>query len=251
MLAVIGGVLYVMSRKPESEIAKLYSTQLSLSQVGFVHLGSSGILLRTRNLAVAIDVAGFLSDGQISDISRLDLLIYTHVHSDHFDTQVAQKIYDATKCLVFAESSVSDSLVGNIPSSKLFRMTGGEEFRLTIGGRDVILRTVPGVHTCNITLVGLEADGLKIFHGGDSGYTPKVAFLSPADIAFLPVGGASSTASPDDATKMALLLQPKIVVLFHGTSDQFSAFRAEVKLILNAEIVVPDIGKLYIKDVSS
>ncbi len=251
ILAVIGGVLYVMSRKPESDIAKLCSAQLSLFQVGFVYLGSSGILLRTRNLVAAIDVGGMLSSGQISDISKLDLLVYTHVHSDHFNIDVAQKIYEATKCLVFAESSVYDSLSGKIPSSKLIKMKGGEVFRVSLAGGDIILRTVPGIHGSNITLVAFEADGLRVFHGGDSGYTPQVALLGPADVAFLPVGGASPTASPDDAAKMALDLRSKMVVLFHGNSDQYNAFLVQVKFILKAEIIVPEIGKLYIKDISS
>lgn len=95
----------------------------------------------------------------------------------------------------------------------------------------------------------LEVDGLRIFHGGDSGYSQSIKDLGRADVAFLPTGDPSPTASPEDAMKMALDLSPKLVVLFHGSPEEHASFTDEAGSKLAAEIIQAEVGEVYLREI--
>ena len=80
---------------------------------------------------------------------------------------------------------------------------------------------------------------MSIFHGGDSGFVPLKGLK--ADVAFLPTGEPSPTASPTDALKMALDLNPKLVVTIHGSKAQNKQFQSLAgKELPEAKVYIPE-----------
>lgn len=245
---VLAAVLFQSSWK--SVVEKLYSVELSPRKVAFIHLGYSGVILRTMNFTIGIDVANLLSEKDIQNIGKMDLLVYTHIHGDHFNAAIAQEIYEKTGCFIAAEQAVYNALSNVVPDGKLVRLQGGESREIYLQTGKIVLRSIYGVHPVQIILFMVEADGIRVFHGGDSGYSQSIKDLGHADIAFLPTGDPSPTASPEGAVKMALDLSPKVIVLFHGSSAQHNSFIDEARSSLTAEVIQAETGKVYVKDIS-
>ncbi|MEM2945297.1 MAG: MBL fold metallo-hydrolase [Thermoproteota archaeon] len=231
----------------KSLVEELYSVELSRGEVAFIHLGYSGVILRTGNFTIGIDVANLLSEKEIKDIRGMSLLVYTHIHSDHFNAATAQEIFEKTGCFIAAEQAVYEALSGRVSAEKLVKLEGGESRELYLREGKITLHLVYGVHPVQIILLLLEADGLRVFHGGDSGYSPSIRSLGHADIAFLPTGDPSPSASPGDAVKMALDLNPSVIVLFHGSKAQHNSFTDEIKSKLASKIIPVETGKIYVE----
>lgn len=257
IVLITGAILILMVlattliQPPEkSAVKELYSVELSTGKVAFIYLGYSGVILRTMNFTIGIDVANLLSEKDIQNIGKMDLLVYTHIHSDHFNAATAREIHEKTGCFIVAEQTVYDALSGLIPTGKLVKLQGGESKEICLQTGRIVLSSIYGVHPVQIILFVIEVDGMRIFHGGDSGYSQSINDLGHADIAFLPTGDPSPTASPEDALKMALDLSPKVIVLFHGSSAQHNSFINGVRSSLIAEVIQAETGRVYVKDIS-
>ncbi|MEM2930753.1 MAG: MBL fold metallo-hydrolase, partial [Thermoproteota archaeon] len=183
----------------------------------------------------------------IKDIRGMSLLVYTHIHNDHFNAAAAQEIFEKTGCFIAAEQAVYEALSGRVSAEKLVKLEGGESRELYLQEGKITLRLIYGVHPVQIILLMLEADGLRVFHGGDSGYSQSIRSLGRADVAFLPTGDPSPSASPGDAVKMALDLSPNVVVLFHGSITQHNSFKDEIGSKLASKIIPAETGKVYVE----
>lgn len=256
IVLILGAILVsivlaaILLQPSKSVVEELYSVELSPGKVAFMHLGYSGVILRTMNFTIGIDVANLLSEKDIQNIGKMDLLVYTHIHSDHFNAAMAQEIYEKTGCFIAAEQTVYDTLSSVVPVEKLVKLQGGESKEIYLQTGRIVLSSIYGFHPVQIVLFMIEADGLRVFHGGDSGYSQSIKDLGHADIAFLPTGNPSPTASPEDAMKMALDLDPRVIVLFHGSSAQHNSFIDEARSSLTAEVIQAETEKVYVKDVS-
>jgi len=86
---------------------------------------------------------------------------------------------------------------------------------------------------------------VNIFHGGDSAYVPLRFFR--AELAFVPAGDPSPTASPEDALKMAQDLRPKVIVGMHGSDSQYQKLAAIAKTALpDASVMIPQTMKVNV-----
>ncbi|MEM2737009.1 MAG: MBL fold metallo-hydrolase [Thermoproteota archaeon] len=243
---ILTATMLQLSRK--SLVEELYSVELTKGKIAFIYLGYSGVILRTGNFTIGIDIANLLSDKEIKNIREMDLLIYTHVHSDHFNAAIAQEIHEKTGCFIAAEQAVYEALSGTVSAEKLIMIQGGESRELHLRNGKIILSSIYGIHPVQIVLIMLEVDGLRIFHGGDSGYFPSIRNLGHVDIAFLPTGDPSPSASPGDAVKMALDLSPNVIVLFHGSSIQHNSFTNEIKSKLASKTIPAETRKVYLEE---
>ena len=207
--------------------------------------------MRTSNFTIGIDVANMLSEEDTRNV-KIDLLVYTHIHGDHFDATTAKKIFEETECVIAAEHSVYEALLGEIHVEKLIELRGGETREIYLKSGKVTLKRVYGTHPVQIIVFMLEADGLRIFHGGDSGYVSSIRGLGYADIAFLPTGDPSPSASPEDAEKMALDLAPKTIVLIHGSKTQHDTFASRIGKSPNpSKVILAETGKVYVETLLS
>ena len=201
-------------RSKSEEISKFFALGLSENQIAVVYLGASGILARASKQSVLIDAAGFLKDDEAAALKEVNLLIFTHSHMDHFSEGKTLKLFEITGAPVLAEARVADKLKGKIPDDKLISAMSGQ----TYAYGDLVVKAIQGVHRGPIMLYQVRMGNLLLFHAGDSGYVPVKDYES--QLAFLPTGRWSPTASPENAFKMAIELRPNVIVVMHGSKGQ-------------------------------
>ena len=206
------------------------------NEVSFIYLGYSGVIIKTAKGTILVDPADLLNAGELLALKSkgVGLVLFTHSHGDHFNVNVATDIFKATGAPVVAESSVARSLMTRIPSSKLTHAMPGN--RYTIG--DFTVNAIKGIHVGPICLFQIKVGGISIFHGGDSDYVPLKDY--PSDLAFLPTGNPSPTASPEAAFKMAADLKPSVIVCIHGAAEESKEFEQKIKQSMpNASVIIP------------
>ena len=213
-----------MFRKSKADdIGGFFAAPLQRNELSLFHLDVSGFILRSASHAVLIDPAGMLKDDELGELKGLNLVLFTHDHLDHFSSGKTQEIFKATSAPVLAEQKVADKLRGKIPDDKLVTAEHGKTYSLG----DVTATAISGIHRGPIILYQLKMDGITVFHGGDSGYVNLKDY--PSQVAIVPVGRMSPTASPENAFKMVADIKPDFAVTMHGSDRQKQQFEAKVK----------------------
>ena len=118
---------------------------------------------------------------------------------------------------------VANKLKGKIPAEKLSTAESGKTYNFG----DVKVTAVQGIHRGPIILYLIKMDGITLFHGGDSGYVSLREY--PSDVAILPTGRMSPTASPENAYKMAVDLKPQVIFAMHGSEKQKQQLQQKIK----------------------
>ncbi|MCW4036694.1 MAG: MBL fold metallo-hydrolase [Candidatus Bathyarchaeota archaeon] len=208
---------------------------LDPDEAALMYLGYSGVILRTLAGVVAFDVADLLGGDEIKALKNLDLLLFTHGHGDHYKSRETIEILSETDADIVAEPSLARELRGKVPSEKLTSAEPGKTYE--IGEYEV--KAIKGIHRGPINLYQVKMGEHTVFHGGDSGYVPLKEYES--DLALLPTGRPSPTASPRDALRMAQDLRPKVVLAIHGSSAQSREFEGVVKeKMAGTTILIPE-----------
>ncbi len=118
-------------------VADLFSHDVQVGELAIMWLGnhqkvsleghaSAGFLIKTSNRVVAIDPSSLLSD-DIDSINRLDAILITHDHRDHFDPDTAIMLQNKTGSFVIANPTSASMLSGKIPEDKLIQIKSNEE----------------------------------------------------------------------------------------------------------------------------
>jgi len=227
-----------MSQKNRAiEIRKFYASCLKKNELATMYLDYSGVILRTSNRAIAIDPGNLLGK-EVEALEKLDLIIFTHSHGDHYSSKDTVDILKVTNADVLAEPLVAKDLKERIPSEKLTSTKHGETHIL----REILVSTVKGIHGCSINIYKIKMEAINIFHAGDSGYVSVERY--PVDIAFLPTGierPFTPTSSPENAFKMALELKPSIIVAFHGSLAHSKELANKVKERMpDTTVIIPE-----------
>jgi len=204
-------------------IKKLFASSPGKDEVALMYLGYSGIIVRTSKRVIIIDPADLLKDEEVKTLKGVDLLLFTHSHGDHYKPDVTLNIFKATNAPILAEPIVANDLKGKVPVNKLTAATPGKAYTFD----EISVNTVQGIHRGPINLYQIKVGEVSMFHAGDSGYVQVKDY--PSDLAFLPTGSPSPTASPEYALTMAMELKPSVAVAIHGSVDQSKEFEAKMK----------------------
>lgn len=216
-------------------IKSLFLLELKKNDLTFLFLGYSGILLRFRDLTIAIDPGKSFTHTEIPALKQLDLLLFTHNHWDHFKKDHALEIIKQTRPHTIADIISFKELKAHIPADMLTKADpASKSSTYQVGETEVT--ALQGIHAGPISQYLINLGRIKIFHGGDSGYWRQKE--TSADLAFVPVGTAK-TCSPAVALATIMDLSPKIAVPIHGRRKEMNQFRnimekvqPEIKVII-------------------
>ena len=223
-----------MAQSKVEAIQSFYSLELDINEFVFIFLGHSGILLRSKDFVISVDPGRGLNQAEIAVIEQIDLLFFTHNHWDHYSKKEALQIINQTGAHVVADVLSSKDLKASISSNMITVSKSGSTHQF---GECKIVR-LPGIHVGPINQYLVNFGGIKIFHGGDSGYLRHKDVS--ADIAFVPTGTAT-TCHPAVALAMIMNLQPKLAVPIHGNKQDLKQFKALMEKVLpEVEVIVPE-----------
>lgn len=212
---------YACGRKDDSApIHELFQLALEKDELAFIYLGFAGIVLRVNDRVLAFDVGPeCIHQKEIKALEALDVQLYSHTHWDHWDTMVTSSIFETTGAPIVAEPQVVEEMADVVAPDRVRAAMPGSPLLINA----VEISAIRGIHPRPITLFHVKCEGVRIFHGADSGYVPLTEY--PADVAFIPTGSPSPSCSPQNALKMAIDVQPKVVVAMHGNKKQLQRFR--------------------------
>jgi len=186
-------------------------------EIHALYLGYSGIAIKIGDVGLLFDPANMASPEVLELLTQCKptIILYTHDHYDHYNAETLKTLVKRLDCKVIVEPAMAGKLKGTVEAGKLFPAEHGKPFEV----EGVKVTGFRGRHVGPITLYRVEASGVRVFHGGDSGYV-GLAGVGPVDLAILPCGAPSPTASPRDAYRMALDLKPRHVMAVHGSETE-------------------------------
>ncbi len=164
-----------------------------------------------------------------------DLILITHDHYDHFDTDSIARITQP-ETVIIASAGVCRHLTGQAKP-----VVPGDQ--ITVCG--LLIEVVPAYninkpfHPRENRNVGfiLHMNNTTYYHAGDTDHIPEMQNIR-AEVAFLPVGG-TYTMNADEAALAVSAIKPKVAVPIHWGSVCGSRADAEkFKKIAKCEVVI-------------
>jgi L-ascorbate metabolism protein UlaG (beta-lactamase superfamily) len=214
------------------------------NSVFFVWLNNySGVLLKTPTKTLLIDPV----DIKIRSHPKVDAVLITHEHYDHFDHRLMTELQKATDCTIIADSTSTRSLKITIPPKNLVEASVGIETK--IGNVTIKAEQCKHHAATPVTFVVTSEDGLKVFHTADSLPFPEMAQIGlreQLDLVFCTVGIAQGC-TPETGSEIAWLTKPKVAVPYHTNSaaDQKKFVEIVRKEMPKTACLVPEVSKIY------
>lgn len=166
-----------------------------------------------------------LASCTVDDIPKLDYILISHDHSDHFgpDVLALAKRDGATLIAIFDITQRADVVAAGI-------QTVGMNIGGTFEKEGISVSLTQAVHSSehgNSVGLVVRMDGVTVYHAGDTGLFSDMALIpelcGALDVALLPIGG-HFTMDEAAAAKATMLLKPKLAIPIHyNTFPQISA----------------------------
>jgi len=220
------------------------SLTLKKGEVGFIWFNNySGVVIKTPTKTFVVDPA----DVDPTIFKKVDALLITHEHDDHFDESMVREIFRRTQCSVIADSTSATRLRDVLPSGKLHEMRLGKEIKLD----KVTVRAEGFRHpaTAPVSYLITTEDGVKIYHTGDSLPYPNMKQIGeqrPPDVVFCTVGTPAPGASPETGLEIVKLVKPRMAIPYHASDADIKRFSELVsKEAANVKCLVIERDKPY------
>lgn len=151
------------------------------------------------------------------DLPRLDLVLVSHLHPDHFDRRALSLL--THRCRVLIGPPQLRGKVRDLPVDRRVFLAHGEQAR--VPGFSVTAYSVQHSGYENAYL--LERDGESLLFAGDANFSPvfqDIGLTHAPQVSLLPVGGTIALGrrivmGPEDAFAAAVCLRTKVVVPTH------------------------------------
>ena len=141
---------------------------------------------------------GMKPETDYSQFPKADIILVTHEHHDHFDSDaIAQLTKASTK--IYLNPAVHKML----GSGKALK--NGDKVKIA---NDITIEAVPAYNTTP----GL--DGMRIYIAGDTEDIPEMANIKDISIAFLPCN-QPYTMTIEQAANAAKIIKPKVLFPYH------------------------------------
>jgi len=223
---------------------ELNSIEVKQNELAFFFYKISAVAIKTINHRILIDPADYFMSDDLKALGKLDLILITHEHYDHFNKSKTIELQNLTKAMVACNPGTFDSLKGSMNKEKLILLEANKPKEI----EGIKITPIKAIHPGkNPLMIFIEVDGLVCFHGSDSGYSNDIEkYKKEVKLAFVPVGSPSPTASVNDAFKMVKALNCKVAVPIHGLNNEMLEFKERVsKELPEVKVIIAESLKVY------
>jgi L-ascorbate metabolism protein UlaG (beta-lactamase superfamily) len=186
----------------------------SAGEVEIYFIGHGSLMLKLNNFVIHIDPVK--SSGQYDGLPKADLILVTHEHYDHLDTELLADLRKQETILLCNPASAAKVPWGRI-------MKSGD--KMTVEG--ISIETVPAYNIINERSQGqpfhpkgvgngyvITLGEKRFYVAGDTENTPEMKALKGIDVAFLPMN-LPYTMTPDMVADAAKSFKPGILYPYH------------------------------------
>jgi L-ascorbate metabolism protein UlaG (beta-lactamase superfamily) len=170
---------------------------------------------------------------QIHELPRIDLILLSHAHFDHFDLRTLNR-FDKKTCVITAPNTAE--LLKWTCLREITELHWGNQKSLTTAAGAVIISAFQvkhwGARTQRDTYRGyngylIERDGRRILFAGDTAMTDSFAKLhQPIDFAIMGIGAYNpwiySHCTPEQAVEMATAAGARFIIPVHHQTFRLS-----------------------------
>jgi L-ascorbate metabolism protein UlaG (beta-lactamase superfamily) len=154
-----------------------------------------------------------------------DLVVATHWHEDHLDPEGLPILAGRSTTRFLCPPSCRSRLLGwLIPGERVTDIVAGQAYTF----RDVTITAVAARHLVGIPgwevpdAIGLliEAEGVRVYHTGDTEYDLRLRSLAydkqrPIDVMLAVINGAGGNMNAHEAALLAWHIRPKVLIPMH------------------------------------
>ena len=191
-------------------------TTKSGKKVRFTCIKHASIQINYNGLEIQVDPVGkgMKPETDYSQFPKADIILVTHEHHDHFDSDaIAQLTKASTK--IYLNPAVH-KMFGSGKALK-----NGDKVKIA---NDITIEAVPAYNTTPVREQFhpkgrdngyiLTLDGMRIYIAGDTEDIPEMANIKDISIAFLPCN-QPYTMTIEQAANAAKIIQPKVLFPYH------------------------------------
>lgn len=193
----------------ETDTIKTSSGDLTMT-----FIGHASLLFEFNGLVIHIDPSGRYAD--YSAMPKADIILVTHHHGDHFDTDAIDQIMQAETDIIWTETCAEENKNGIV-------MKNGDVKSV----KEINIEAVPAYNIVHKRDSGklyhpkgngngyvITFGDTKIYVAGDTENVPEMKKLTGIDFAFLPMN-LPYTMTPEMVNHAVRMFNPKVLYPYH------------------------------------
>jgi L-ascorbate metabolism protein UlaG (beta-lactamase superfamily) len=186
----------------------------SAGDVEMHFIGHGSLMFRHNSFVIYVDPVS--SSGSYENRPKADLILVTHEHYDHLDTELISKLRKEETLMFCNEKSGSQVKWAKV-------MKAGDKNVAA----DILVEAIPAYNIVNMRSPGqpfhtkgigigfiITIGGKRIYVAGDTENTPEMKALKNIDVAFLPMN-LPYTMTPEMVADAAMAFKPTILYPYH------------------------------------
>ncbi len=228
------GLLGMLKAFAEGNLEKDIIKTSAGGDLEIVFLGHASLMMKFGGKIIHIDPVA--EEADYTKLPKADLILITHDHSDHMDTEAIKILRTGTSAVVLTKKCAGAVGGGTV-------MSNGDVKTVM----NIKVEAVPAYNIVNKRGGGQpfhpkgEGNGYiltfgdkRVYIAGDSENTPEMKALKNIDVAFLPMN-LPFTMTPEMVADAAMAFKPKVLYPYHYSNTDTSQV---VKLLGNSGIEV-------------
>jgi L-ascorbate metabolism protein UlaG (beta-lactamase superfamily) len=208
-------------------------------------LGHSSFQIKIMGKILYVDLKKY---GKVVETSeKADIILVTHNHGDHCSPPKIQKLRKKDTVIV-APKNCASRIGGSVKTIK-----PGEE--IAVDGVTIEAVEAYNIKRCKPSGkpwhpkgygVGymIKAEGMTIYHAGDTDFIPEMRQLKKIDLALLPTGD-KYTMDNAEAAEAATAINPKTAMAMHTWEKDRGEFKRKVEANSNTKVVLLQEGEEF------